>query len=83
MIRFPQLDADGIAYRINLWSDLTGGVPIIVGVPTRGDIDAEAVVEEVAAFARSISARLGTDITSIVRHESTSNELPVTGQTPA
>ncbi|WP_327162120.1 hypothetical protein [Streptomyces zaomyceticus] len=79
MIRFPQLDTDGIAYRINLWSDLTGGIPIVVGVPTRGDIDAEAVIEEITAFARALSARLGTDITNIVRHESTSSEIPVTG----
>lgn len=79
MIRFPQLDTDGVAYRIQLWSELTGGVPVIIGVPTRGDIDADAVVEEVTKFARSLSAALGTDITNIVRHESTSSEVPVTG----
>lgn len=79
MIRFPQLDTDGVAYRIQLWSELTGGVPVIVGVPTRGDIDAEAVVEEITDFARRLSTRLGTDITNIVRHESTSSEIPVTG----
>lgn len=79
MIRFPGLDPDGIAYKINLWSELTGGVPVIVGVPTRGDISAEDVVEEVTAFARALSTRLGTDITSIVRHESVSDELSLTG----
>ncbi|TXS22379.1 hypothetical protein EAO70_05825 [Streptomyces sp. adm13(2018)] len=79
MIQFPGLDPDGVVYKVNLWSELTGGVPVVIGVPTRGDIDAEAVVEEVGAFARALSTRLGTDITSIIRHESVSSEVPVTG----
>jgi len=81
VIRFPGLDPDGIVYKINLWSELTGGVPVVLGVPTRGDINAEDVLEEVTAFARSLSARLGTDITSIIRHESVSSELSLTGPT--
>ncbi|MFF0277438.1 hypothetical protein [Streptomyces sp. NPDC004330] len=79
MIQFPGLDPDGIVYRINLWSDLTAGVPVVVGVPTRGDIDEEAVADEIADFARRLSTRIGTNITNIVRHESISSELPVTG----
>ncbi|MFD0078243.1 hypothetical protein ACFVIY_38080 [Streptomyces sp. NPDC127166] len=78
MSPFPEIDPAGIAYRINLWSDLTGGVPVIVGVPSRPDLDAEGIEEQVTAFARDLATRLDVTITNIVRHQSASSELPVT-----
>lgn len=77
MIRFPGLDPDGIAYRITLWSDLTGGVSVIVGVPARPDLDTAGIEEQVSAFARVLATRLDVTITNVIRHESTSSELPL------
>ncbi|MFF5451889.1 hypothetical protein ACFY40_11690 [Streptomyces sp. NPDC012950] len=75
MSAFPEIDGDGIAYRVNLWSDLTGGVPVVVGVPSRPDLDEAGIEDEVKTFARALAARLDVTITNIVRHESSSSEL--------
>ncbi|MET9728688.1 hypothetical protein [Streptomyces zaomyceticus] len=77
MTRFPTLDTDGIAYRVTLWSDLTGGVSVVIGVPARPDLDTEGIEEQVTAFARDLATRLDVTITSVIRHESTSSELPL------
>ncbi|MFF5285177.1 hypothetical protein [Streptomyces sp. NPDC013171] len=74
---FPELDPAGIAYRINLWSDLTGGVPVIIGVPSRPDLNAEGIEAEVLDLARGLAARLDVTITNVIRHQSSSNELPL------
>lgn len=78
MTPFPQLDRGGIAYEVTLWSDLLGGVPILIGVPARPDLDEQAIEEETLAMAQALSGRLQTSITRITRFESASAELPLT-----
>ncbi|MFD3571427.1 hypothetical protein [Streptomyces sp. NPDC058667] len=75
MSAFPQLDPDGVAWRLNLWGDLTGAVPVLVGMPANSNIDETELLQEILAFADALTDRLGVTITSIVRHESTSSEL--------
>ncbi|KAA6216380.1 hypothetical protein [Streptomyces filamentosus] len=75
MTPFPQLDRGGIAYEVTLWSDLLGGVPLLIGVPARPDLNEQAIEEEVAAMAQVLSVRLQAGITRITRYESTSAEL--------
>ena len=77
MIRFPTLDPDGVAFRITLWSDLTGGIPVVIGVPSRPDLDNQGIQDEVRSFAGDLAERLGVTITTVVRHESVSEELPL------
>ncbi|MEV4424077.1 hypothetical protein AB0K23_01615 [Streptomyces sp. NPDC049602] len=75
MSAFPQLDPDGVVWRLNLWGDLTGGVPVTVGMPANSNLNEADFQEEVRAFAASLASRFDVTITSIVRHESTSSEL--------
>ncbi|GHF77146.1 hypothetical protein [Streptomyces filamentosus] len=78
MIRLPQVDPDGVVYRINLWSDFTGGVPVLVNVPARTDLDSQAIETEVIALANRLTEQLQVGVTNILRHESTSAELQLT-----
>lgn len=75
MSAFPQLDPDGVAWRLTMWGEVTGGVQVIVGMPANSNLDEGDLLLEVRAFANALAARLGVTITSIVRYESTSSEL--------
>ncbi|MER7908315.1 hypothetical protein [Streptomyces sp. NPDC096068] len=72
---FPQLDPDGIAWRLTMQGEVSGGVQVLVGMSANSNLDEADLEEEVREFADSLADRLGVSITSIVRHESTSSEL--------
>lgn len=74
---FPQIDPDGVVYRVQLWSDSLGGIPILVGVtPTSPPITDEAFEQDLRNFAEVLATRLDASISNITRYWSTSSELP-------
>lgn len=83
MIRLPQVDPDGVVYRINLWSDFTGGIPVLVNVPARTDLNGQAIEAEVIGLANRLAEQLQVGVTSILRHESTSAELQLAQPEPS
>lgn len=72
---FPQLDQGGTVYKVQLFSQAVGGVPIVIGMPDNYATSLANAEAEIADFAGVLAAKWGLKVTEITKYATTQTTL--------